>query len=232
MIKPGIYKDMDMKEYHGSTFLSRSDIVRLCQSPAWYRNYKDEDSPAYRFGRAFHGLVLENIPIVINSSDGRSKIGKEFQTVYPDALSSKDAATAQRMAEHAKPFFGDGQAEISFFWEEDGILCGCRPDWIQDGIIYDLKTTGRTLDDFHWDARKYFYDCQSVWYMRGVEQYMPVSTFRFIVVEKNPPFGVRTFEFEDLARGKEMVERGLNIYRQCTESGVWTLPIDTEVHLL
>ena len=236
MIEPGIYKNMDMNKYHADSALSRSDIVRLSLSPQYFKNHVDEDKPQYRFGRAFHGLVLEDVPVVVNSSDGRSKAGKEFQVTHPDALSSKDADTIQLMAEHVKPFFGDGQAEVSFFWEEmvEGlpVMSKCRPDWLQDNIIYDLKTTQRTLEDFHWEIVKYSYDVQHVWYLRGVGHHRPIITFRLIVVEKLPPYRARLFEIEYLDRAYAMVADSLALYKQCTESGVWILPTDTEVHLL
>ena len=236
MIKPGIYKKLDMQEYHADPALSRSDIVRLSLSPVYYKNHVDEDKPHYRFGRAFHSLVLEGCPVIVNPYDGRSRAGKEFQFDYSEAVSQKDADTIQLMAEHAKPFFGDGQAEVSFFWEDTTgnipVMCKCRPDWLGGSIIYDLKTTQRTMEDFHWEIVKYSYDIQHLWYLTGVGQHMPIITFRLIVVEKLLPYRARLFEIEYLDRAEDMIASSLATYRQCIQSGIWTLPVDTEVHIL
>ena len=235
-IRPGIYEKLDMQKYHSDLALSRSDIVRLGLSPQYFKTHADKDKPHYRFGRALHNLVLEGVPIVVNLLGGRSKAGKEFQATYPDALSSKDADTIQLMAEHVKPFFGDGKAEVSFFWEEtvEGlpVMCKCRPDWLQDNIIYDLKTTQRTLEDFHWEVVKYSYDIQNAWYLRGVEQHMPIITFRLIVVEKLPPYRARLFEIESLDRAEDMIASSLATYRQCIQSGIWTLSPDMKVYTI
>jgi len=224
-IDPGMYSDFDMKKYHADPALSRSDIVRLYQSPALYKNHEDVDKPEYRFGRAFHGLVLQGIPFEVNGHDLRTKLGKKVQADYPDALSQKDTDLCYEMADKIQPFFVEGDPEVSFFWYEDDILCKCRPDWMHKGIVTDLKTTQRrNLDDFHWDAWKFFYDVQAAWYPRGVEQFLPVSTFQLIVIQKVEPFGIRIFQFENLDRADRIIQEGLGNYRQCRASGQWTDP--------
>lgn len=223
-MKPGIYKNLDMDKYHADSALSRSDIVRLNQSPVLFKNHIDEDKPAYRLGRAFHSQVLQGIKPVVNPNDLRTNKGKEFQTEHPDALSEKDMELCQKMAKKVKPFFVEGEAEVSYFWNENGISRKCRPDWISQSVIWDLKTTARNLEDFHYDAYKFCYDLQHVWYVQGIEQYQPVSTFRFVVVQKQEPHRVGLFEFENLDRANEMIERGLSVYGKCMLTDVWEDP--------
>lgn len=227
-IEPGVYTDLDMKKYHADPALSRSDILRLNLSPLLFKEHVDRDKPEYRVGRAIHGLVLQNVPLVINEKDGRSKAGKLFQADYPDAVTPVMAEMINSMAKKCKPFFQDGQAEISFFWEQDGIMCKCRPDWLTPTAIYDFKTTRQSLEDFHWDVWRYCYDVQHAWYLQGVEQHVPVSTFRFVVVEKTIPYRVRIFELQNLDRAHDMIKTGFNIYKQCTKTGIWDEP-DLEI---
>jgi REP element-mobilizing transposase RayT len=224
MIKPGVYPDLDMKEYHADPALSRSDIVRLNLSPLLYKEHVDKDKPEYRVGRALHALVLQGIPIIINENDGRTKAGKNFQAENPDAVTPVMADMINSMAKRCRPFFQEGQAEISFFWEADGIICKCRPDWISNGVVYDFKTTRQSLEDFHWDVKKFCYDVQHVHYLTGVEQHLPISTFRFVVVEKTIPHRIKIFELQDLNRAYDMIKSGFNIYKQCSKTGIWDEP--------
>lgn len=231
MIDPGIYYDLDMKKYHADPALSRSDIVRLNLSPELFKEHVDQDKPHYRVGRALHSLVLQGVPLIVNEYDGRSKAGKTFQAENPDAVNVTMAEMIKKMAKKTEPFFQTGEAEVSFFWKHNGIMCKCRPDWISGGIIYDFKTTRQSLEDFHWDIRRFAYDVQHVWYLRGVEQHMPIDTFRFVVVEKTVPHRVGVFEIGDLERAKDMVEKGLEIYQQCTITNVWDEP-DMKVYMI
>lgn len=230
-IKSGVYTDLDMKEYHADPALSRSDILRLNLSPLLFKEHVDQDKPEYRIGRALHGLVLQNIPLVINENDGRSKAGKLFQADYPDAITSVMAEMINGMAKQCRPFFKEGQAEVSFFWEQDGIMCKCRPDWLTPTVIYDFKSTRQSLEDFHWDVKKFHYDVQHAWYLHGVEQHIPISTFRFVVVEKAIPHRVGIFELSDLERAQALIESGLTIYRTCQETDIWDEP-DMKVYMI
>lgn len=230
-IKPGIYKNLDMQEYHKDPALSRSDIIRLNLSPLLYREHIDRDKPEYRVGRALHALVLEGKPLTVNENDGRSKAGKLFQAEDPDAVTPVMAEMINGMAKQCRLFFQEGQAEVSFFWEVDGTMCKCRPDWLTPTIIYDFKTTRQSLEDFHWDVRRFSYDVQHAWYLQGVEQHIPISTFRFVVVEKTVPYRVGIFEIENLDRAWTMIEKGLAIYRQCQITDTWDMP-DMEVYTI
>lgn len=230
-IEPGVYTNLNMQEYHADLALSRSDIVRLNLSPLLYKEHVDKDKPEYRVGRALHALVLEGTPLTVNESDGRTKAGRTFQAEYPDAVTPVIAEMINSMAKQCRPFFQEGQAEVSFFWENDGIMCKVRPDWISNGIVYDFKTTRQSLEDFHWDVKKFCYDVQHVHYLTGVEQYLPVSTFRFIVVEKTVPHRIGIFEIEDLERARAMIEKGLKVYRECQLTGIWNMP-DMEVYTI
>lgn len=227
-IKPGFYTDLDMAVYHADPALSRSDLVRLNLSPALYKSHVDEDKPHYRIGRALHGLVLQGIPLIVNESDGRTKLGKAFQADYPDAVTPIMAEMINGMAKQCKPFFTEGQAEVSFFWEQNGIMCKCRPDWLTLDTILDFKSTRQSLEDFHWDVKRFHYDVQHVHYLRGVEQHIPISTFKLVVVEKTVPHRVGIFEIADLSSAEALIDKSLETYKECLRTGTWDTP-DMEV---
>ncbi len=227
-IKAGVYKNLDMDAYHADPALSRSDIVRMLRSMRHFKFYSKPEgsSPHFRIGTALHRLVLEGVPPVVNKHDGRTKQGKEFQESNPDAISAKEADLVCAMAEQVRPYFsGPGEAEVSYFWEDitepDPVMCKCRPDWVEDGVIYDLKTTRRDARLFYYDVKDYSLDIQAAWYLRGVGCFEPVYAFRFVVVEKDPPHGVMIYEIGDLSYAGERINEALAKYRKCVKTGEW-----------
>jgi hypothetical protein len=111
--------------------------------------------------------------------------------------------------------------EQSFFWNEGELLCKCRPDAIIDGCVWDLKTTRRLANKFFWDIKDYRYDIQAVWYLRGVQQHIPVCGFRFLVVELEPPYDWMVYELDDTEQAERDVDNALELYRLCRETDIW-----------
>lgn len=61
-MKPGVYPNMPMEQYHAIDAASNSRLTRLRQSPAHLRSYLDEpkkDTKALVIGRAAHTTILE-----------------------------------------------------------------------------------------------------------------------------------------------------------------------------
>lgn len=228
---PSRHIDFPMEDYHKKVeALSRSDIVRLLRSPLHFKSYvrPDIETPFFRVGKALHSVTLEGIQPIVNDHDGRTKKGKEFQAENPKSIPAKDAKLVEDMHKQVKGFFRGDRAEkseVSFFWTEnftEGLVrCKCRPDWIEDGVIYDLKTTRRDARNFRWDIKDYSLDIQAAWYLRGVSRHEPVYAFRFVVVEKESPHGVMVYEIEKLDAAREKIAEALDSYRHCNETNEW-----------
>jgi hypothetical protein len=93
--------------------------------------------------------------------------------------------------------FTKGRAEETLIWEEpNGVRCRARLDWLHsDGLwIDDLKSVGGTANPAAWIKGPFFghgADLQAGWYRRGVRALLGTeATFRFIVAETSPPYGV------------------------------------------
>jgi hypothetical protein len=221
---PGKYLDMNMDDYQKIDAISRSDIVRLLRSPSHYKYQKtlgDVDKPCYRFGRVVHANQLEGIPPIVNVHDGRSKVGKDFQKENPDAVKPDESEMVIAIGKSLKDFDWGGDVEQSFFWNEDGLPCKCRPDAIIDGYVWDLKTSRRNADKFFWDIKDYRYDIQAAWYLKGVQQHIPVCGFRFLVVELEPPHNWMIYELDDTEQAEQDIDKALKLYRQCKEIDEW-----------
>lgn len=97
---------------------------------------------------------------------------------------------------------GDGQTEVSMFWDDDetGLACKCRPDiWLMRGagsVIVDLKTTeDASPEGFSRSIQTYGYGIQAAHYLAG----SGADAFIFVAVEKKAPFAVAVYELDPLS---------------------------------
>jgi hypothetical protein len=230
--------------------LSQSVIkTMLAQSPAHARYRLDnpsEPTAAMRLGTIAHKLILEGPDafyqqyVVAPDCDRRTKAGKELYQETIDNNPGKEiisndeliASAAMAGAVNAHPLAGrlfqGGAAEVSAFGKIGGVSIKGRFDYFHeaDGIVVDLKTTlDASPDEAQRYAVKYGLHIQQFVYgeiYRSIAGKAPAD-FVFVLVEKNPPYGVAvvrlTKEAVEAARGQ--VEKALAIWQQCEKSGIW-----------
>lgn len=214
---------------------------------------KEPPTPAMELGTLFHLCVLEpeKFPLAFHvrpddpkfySSDGKfgsNKESKEWKATHADKtiitreqhanfLGARDAILADPMGELLMSLRSRNEVSLWVNHAETGRLLKSRYDRLaEDGdgrpMILDLKTT----DDarrFKWQARDLRYTVQSTFYAdnlrrAGIED----ARFVFIVVEPEPPFGLRFVELdEDSTRdARETYEAELVQLAKCEKSGEW-----------
>jgi hypothetical protein len=130
---------------------------------------------------------------------------------------------------------GMGIAETVVIWRDngDGPLCRAMPDWLDldDGAIYDLKTTGTGLDDRSLNnliaAADTAFDMRAAFYLRGLEQLEEVPpgrfVYRWIFVESGAPFEARVFEMDGITRdfGDRKARYAINKWHKCLTENRW-----------
>lgn len=125
---------------------------------------------------------------------------------------------------------GTGEAETSVYWqdEETGVLCKCRPDWMnyQANVIVDVKSAeDASPAAFQRSISNYEYHVQAAWYLDGVKAatgHAP-KAFIFAVFEKSRPHA-SAFYYADqdmLEIGRKIYRERLAIYAQCLASNRW-----------
>ncbi|WAR43880.1 PD-(D/E)XK nuclease-like domain-containing protein [Methylomonas rapida] len=247
-MKPAFIFNQSESEYRAAKpELSQSVIKNmLAQSPAHARYQIDnptESTPAMRLGTHAHNRILEpgNIRYAVAPAvDRRTTKGKaEYQRII-DENPGKEIITASDMEQiegmaaaiEAHPLAGrllqGSVAEVSAFGSINGTAIKGRLDYFHqaDGIVVDLKTTSAASPD---EAQRY-----AVKYGLHIQQFVYSDIYRsitgkapadfvFVLVEKNPPYGVAvvrlTKEAVEAARGQ--VEKALAIWQQCEKSGIW-----------
>lgn len=216
-MKNGIYKNMEMDEYHcNNGHYSKTFLSDFSKSPL-YANYKKRFKKKRHFemGTAVHSLILEGydafesrlavIPDDVLSKSGTTNTSayrewEKSEAIGKNILKKKDANLVKEIAERAfskrvfRDYLSTGVAEMSCFWHEDfnGIELGlkCRPDFLpKNGIVVDLKTTG-DIHKFYKSARDFKYHWSSWLTCRGLttETGYIHSQYIFAVVEINEPF--------------------------------------------
>ena len=239
---------MTREEYNAQPGLSYSGIKELLRSPAHYQLHlkaEREETKALRIGSAVHmGFLL---PDKFTASyaqapecDRRTKDGKALYQHALDSLKpgqtllpSDEYEEVIRLVDAANALVDGGLrranawAETPLFGRGNSTPLKGIPDLItQDGWIYDLKTCeDASPQGFLQAVRKYRYNLQAYFYRHAVESAFKcrVLGFRFIAVEKEPPYATAVYELgpELMTNAAFDFERVLSLYKQCTASGEW-----------
>lgn len=261
-MKPGIY-DLSAVDYAKDPCeqpsLSSGIANLLCQSsplhaktahPKLTPETEKEEAEHFDIGTVAHALLLEGYSVaeVLPFPDWRKEAAREARIIarkagkvpilekhWVNVLGMVAAARTQLDAhKQAKDAFLNGRPEQTIIWEEDGVLCRARPDWLHDShlAIDDFKTTGasanpevisRTLFSNGWDV-------QCAFYIRGLKavsdrlqraNYDPI--FRFVVQETYPPYALSVIALgpDSMMIAEKKVEFAINLWRKCLTSGEW-----------
>jgi exodeoxyribonuclease VIII len=258
-LKKGKFDNISLKEYHALPGWSKTRLDLIHRSPAHmvYAMENPKDStPAMAFGSALHCAVLT--PAIYHEQyaiapecDKRTKDGKNIFAEFEEKNHGKDIISAiqagqieqmkQAIFAHplASQLLQNGEAEQSFFWidKTTGLQCKARPDYLRyDEICIDLKTTeDATFKAFQRSFYNYRYHVQGAFFIDGIFQatQMQCSDFVIIAIEKEPPFGIMVYRFDDLSidTGRITYEDDLKIakaWKEKPESFQIVYPISKE----
>ena len=221
----------DDNEYYnglGRQYLSNSDIGTLLKNPRDFGK-KLEDSKEFAMGRYFHQLFLEpekaNEWDFIDVASRNTKKYKEYVEELRQssnrernfALLEKERVEVERWVDAMKTnldFFdyindSKNKYEVPNIKEIGGETWKGKADIVGEDFIFDLKTTSN-INDFKWNSRKYNYDSQAYIYQELFGKPMV-----FLVIDKTSlMMGFFSVSDESLERGRQKVERAIEIYRK------------------
>lgn len=206
------------------------------------------ETDAMRLGTATHIAILEPerihelleiIPREVLSSSG-AKSGKkwdEYKAEFADKVLVKQEEFDDTRWQ-VESVWSNKQCrmllerstvkEHSIFWtDKHGRKLKCRMDAAGelDGLLVDVKRTGRTERDFWRCVQGFKYHCQAALYCQGFKAYYGIRPlFHFLIVQDEPPYEarVRTLPLDALKLGwrenKETLDR---LYRCKVEGSPW-----------
>lgn len=150
------------------------------------------------------------------------------------ALSKKDyenvLGVGRTVTHHAaakKILDMDGYRELTALWYDPGtgMLCKARIDIFAAKGLGDLKTTrDASYKGFKRSYRKYDYYRQAAFYLRAAAHFgFRAKWFKFIAVEKEPPYLMNVFQAgdESLERGGQEINNLLALWKRCQEKNNW-----------
>ena len=147
--KPGVYLSIPNDDYHADPAISSTGIKQLLRSPAEYwwnsplniHRESEPETPAKKFGQAYHTMILEPQKFhyeVLKGQKSTTKAGCLGEEEYERIVDM--AESINRVPEHAQ-LFKNGYPEVSVFWrdEETGLMCKVRFDYMRLKWITDLN---------------------------------------------------------------------------------------------
>jgi exodeoxyribonuclease VIII len=247
-LQPGIYPDLNIKQYHSSGGISKTGLCKLDRSPRTYRDFidnpgKSRQSKSLHTGSIFHiameGAFEEECRVGPEVSDKRSREWKEFVKAHPGKIcvTPDEACQVMSMREAmygygpAREALGKpGRFEVSFYWidRDTGLLCKCRPDWISADqlTVIDFKTAADATEErFVRSAGRLHYHVSAAMTVDGIHATTGIlpAKYIFLAIEPHAPYLTAAYEAtaDDLAEGREFIRRNLALLMRCEEAGIW-----------
>ncbi len=150
---------------------------------------------------------------------GQTVLGEAHFDAMPKLRAAIDANPA------AKGLTSGGVAEVSYFKrdKETGLIIKCRPDYMINDLIVDLKTSD-TVNPKYVVGKfsKLQYDIQDAMYCDVVG----VDGFVFVAIQSAPPYMVTApimFDEQKRRLAHLKYRKALRELKQCMESNVWPM---------
>jgi hypothetical protein len=187
-------------------------------------------------------MLLENSEdgiVLIEADDWRTKAAKEMRdAAYAEGktpLLYKQIGGIRAMVKAARSFvenseiagvFGNGNAEVTITWDEDGMQCKARPDYLSDKFHISLKTTSASADPASFVRRQLGpsgYDFGLEFYKRGLIKNGVHVQNRILVIEQQPPYGccLIALDRSKIEMCGQMVDQAIKLWRECQKTGFY-----------
>lgn len=121
----------------------------------------------------------------------------------------------------------DGKSEQTLIWEEHGVWCRARADWLHNAhaLMLDFKTTDNAEPNA-WQRimTNLMYHVQAAWYLRGLKALTGSDAkWAFLVQEITPPYACSFVGMPPafLALGNVICEDAIDKWRECLNTDTW-----------
>lgn len=239
-----LINNLPATDYHAIEALSASAAKLLLKSPAHY--LADKANPraptaAMKNGTLTHTLFFEPHKFeeeyaVMPKFDKRTKFGKEGAEQFEADNEGKivideyayERAKAIAASAHAHPLVKElmsvgGDAEVTMQWEQYGVKCKARVDYLTSGMMLDLKTCqDASPAGFARQIATFSYHIQAAHYANGFNEItgIELDQFVFIAVESEPPYavGVYTIDEAGLWSGGKLIKQAAEAYKKALKN--------------
>ncbi len=239
----GILANIPDAAYRAMRGISISALKLMSKSPAhykWNMEHPQEQTSAMLLGTLTHLAVFQPDllagthavkPEGMNFTTKEGKAWRDAQTSpiisYSDSLVLEGIAKSVRENKLVKEWLSNGNPEVSLFAQHPTLKLDLkgRTDWmLRDApILLDLKTC-EDASAFEREGAQRKYHLQDAYYrMLCALNDVDIERFIFVVVEKEPPYGVRLVEYDSdaLEVARAVNEDNLRTLARCLESNQW-----------
>lgn len=241
-----IQHEIPMKDYLAMPALSSGTAFRAAtESPLHARYYQQgerDNSKVADIGTVAHQILLErhedNI-VLIEAEDWRTKDAKTMRdNAYLEGkipLLGKQIGGIRAMVDSARAFietseiadmWESGNPEVTVDWEEKGVLCKARPDFLSADWHVSVKTTQASAAPASWSRRMLSpmgYDFGLMFYRRGLLANGIDVNHRILVIEQCPPYGCALIALEPnkSAIANALIDDAIKIWAECQKTGIY-----------
>ena len=220
------------KDYHSSDAIGSSILKAIANSTlahALLKEFKETD--ALKLGSAVHAAILEPETfddefLVMPKIDKRTKAGKILAAEYAEMAKDKTVITedqkesvdaivkAIKAHSTANAMLSGGEAEYSYYFKEGDLEYKCRPDYVNQGALIDLKTCqDASPDGFMRACFNFGYHIQAAYYLDIYNKANDTNLeeFFFVAVETKAPYAVNIFKMGEveIQLGREQYKKAL-----------------------
>ncbi len=245
---------LPMQDYMKMRGFSNSVAWRVITQSPFHARYSQtaprEEAGVADIGTIAHKILLEGSEegiALIDADDWRTKAAKELRdAAYAEGktpLLERKMEPIRDMVAAARKFvaqseiagvFDTGNAEVTIDWNDDGLPCKIRPDYLTDQWHISLKTTPGSANPASWIRRQLTpmgYDFGLMFYERGLLANNIDVDHRLLVIEQEPPYGCCVVALAPSKReiAGNMVHRAIQIWKNCKATGVYPC-YSTETH--
>lgn len=199
-------------------------------------HYERKTDDKFDLGTVVHALLLEgeDKAHVVHATSWRTNDAKEARDqaraagLIPMLADQRDEVA--RMLRAVRPkvdtMLEHGRREVTLVWDEDGVTCRSRLDYLADdhALILDLKTTGKSANPELWSPFGIGADLQAAFYIRGVRALTGADAeYRWVIIETQPPYEVSVCAPTPatLALADAKVTYAIDKWRDCCTRNEW-----------
>lgn len=198
----------------------------------------DDESSRADLGSAVHAEILGGGKVVYAPQEFQDWRKKDAQTFRDEARSKCNIPLLDRQREQidkiVKPArlalsdFGAGKSEMTMLWQDDGVWCRGRADFLTDDGKYDIDIkTCTNADPSAWIRGimcQSGYDLQAALRVRGHEILNDrTRDVLFLLVEIEPPYGVSVVGIGPnlVELSQRRVKYALKLWKHCLAEDSW-----------
>ncbi len=236
-----------MPEYLSLPALSSGVAFECVNRSPFHARYlqrnRDLWLPKMDIGTVAHQILLENSEdgiVTVDAKDWRTNVAKEARDAAHaegkipllagqlDDIRRMVAAAREQIErmDELKGVFGTGAAEATVTWEDHGIACKARPDYLTDQFHISLKTTQASCEPSGWSRRQLGpcgFDFGLMFYDRGLRANGIEVESRILVIEQSPPYGASLIALDTVRReiNTSKVNRSIQTWAKCLETAIF-----------